>query len=49
MGIPITNYSILKALADGLDKEKLGYRNSFEMDFAIEALQEYSVYAFIIQ
>jgi hypothetical protein len=48
MGIPITNYSILKALADGLDKEKLGYRNSFEMDFAIEALQEYSVYAFII-
>jgi hypothetical protein len=48
MGIPITDYSVLKALADGLDKEKRGFGNSFEMEFALEALKEYSVYAFII-
>ncbi|MEH6954453.1 hypothetical protein [Neobacillus drentensis] len=48
MGIPLTDYSILKALSDGLEKEKRGFRNSYEMDFALEALQEYSVFAFII-
>jgi hypothetical protein len=48
MGIPLTDYSVLKALSDGLEKENSGFGSSYEMEFALEALKEYSVYAFII-
>lgn len=48
MGIPLTDYSVLKALSDGLEKGNSGFGSNYEMDFALEALKEYSVYAFII-
>ena len=48
LGISLTDFSVLKALADGLEKVNGGYRNSYEMDFALEALKDYSAFAFII-
>lgn len=48
MGLPITNYTVLKAIADGVEKQDLGIERNFEMQMALEQLSEFSVYAFIL-
>jgi uncharacterized protein YggL (DUF469 family) len=47
MGVPLSNYTVLKFLADGVDKEKAN-RHSFEIDYALAALENYGVFAFIV-
>jgi hypothetical protein len=47
MGVPLSNYTILQCLAEGVDKEKANLR-SIEMDYALDALKNYSVFAFIL-
>ncbi|MDX8289116.1 hypothetical protein SLL00_04905 [Metabacillus indicus] len=46
MGFPLTSYTVLKYIADG--EEDRNRKNSTEMELALESLQEYSVFAFII-
>jgi hypothetical protein len=47
MGVPLTNYTVLKYLADGADKAKVGLRSD-TMEYALNALEGYSVFAFIL-
>ncbi|UOK56131.1 hypothetical protein MGI18_13890 [Bacillus sp. OVS6] len=46
MGFPLTSYTVLKYIADG--EEDRRRKNSIEMEMALESLQEYSLFAFII-
>jgi hypothetical protein len=47
MGVPLSNFTILKFLADGNEREKAGLR-SFEMEYALDAMENYSVFAFVL-
>ncbi|MCL7748738.1 hypothetical protein [Halalkalibacter alkaliphilus] len=47
MGVPLSNYTVLKYLADGTEKQNAN-RKSIEMELALDALRNYSVFAFII-
>ena len=47
MGVPLSSYTVLKSLADGVDKEKMNQR-SFEMEYALEFLENDSVFAFVL-
>jgi hypothetical protein len=47
MGVPLSNFTILKFLADGNEREKAGLR-SFEMEYALDAMESYSVFAFVL-
>lgn len=44
MGIPISSYTVLKYLADGVENRQ----RNLEMDVALEALEDYSVFAFVL-
>ena len=44
MGVPLTNYSVLKYLAEGEENKS----NNTEIRVALEALKDYSVFAFIL-
>lgn len=49
MGVPLSNFTVLKYIADSVDLEKNQHRRqSIEMELAIDSLKEYSVFAFII-
>lgn len=47
MGIPLTSYTVLKYLADGVVREKEN-RRDISMELALDALENYSVFAFVI-
>ncbi|OLO39319.1 hypothetical protein BTR23_09750 [Alkalihalophilus pseudofirmus] len=47
MGVPLSNYTVLKYLADSVEPSKRN-RESIAMELAIDSLKNYSVFAFII-
>ncbi|WP_102345903.1 hypothetical protein [Bacillus sp. Marseille-P3661] len=47
MGVPLSNYTALKYLADGSEKSRT-QSQSIEMELALDALENYSVFAFIL-
>ncbi|ETI69450.1 hypothetical protein [Neobacillus vireti] len=47
MGVPLSNYTVLKLLADGAEREQEN-RRSFELEYALDAMENYSVFAFIL-
>jgi hypothetical protein len=49
MGVPLSSFTVLKYIADSVEIEKTPHkRHSIEMELALDSLQEYSLFAFII-
>lgn len=44
MGVPLTSFTVLKYIADGLETKQ----QSTEMELALDSLKEYSVFAFVL-
>ncbi|MDQ0253373.1 hypothetical protein J2S74_000745 [Evansella vedderi] len=47
MGVPLTNFTVLKYIADGIES-KDAPRDNLYMQLALDALKEYSIFAFVL-